>query len=499
MNISGKGSTIRRWLSTRELWLFLLLFFSYAYFFPRWADWNQNSRINLTLALIDQGSIAIDDYYHNTGDYAVFNGRIYTDKAPGLSFIGAIPYALYRAIMSLSWSELLLQRASHNAALNATLNPEGSGLLADKLYFAGALYFVTVLTISLPSALLGVALYRFLRRLLGDGILTVALVIAYGLGTVAFTYSSVFYGHQVGAVLLFICFYLLFRIRREELSDVYLWLVGVLVGLMVLVEFTSAIAAAFLGLYALFILRNKMAIYRIILGGLPFALILGWYNASAFGSPFASSYRYLGNFPEISNTGVLGFAGPRWDAFWGITFSPYRGLFFFSPFLLLALPGFWRLAGRHWPAYQAEFWLILSIVAGQFFLVSSWYDWRGGFAIGPRNLLLILPLLMVPVAIGAAWLAKRRAGAILVWGLLAVSVMIMSVASVSGQEFPPITVAHPLFEFLWPRFLAGDIARNLGMVLRLPAWYSLIPWLVIVGGAFLWMQFAQPSRSQSRV
>ena len=65
--------------------IFFLLLVCYAYFPPRWAEWNQNSRMDLTLALVEQGRIQIDDYYENTGDYAVYDGHIYTDKAPGTS------------------------------------------------------------------------------------------------------------------------------------------------------------------------------------------------------------------------------------------------------------------------------------------------------------------------------------------------------------------------------------------------------------------------------
>jgi hypothetical protein len=79
-----------------ELILFLTLLVCYAYFFPRWAEWNQNSRMDLTLAIVDQGRFAIDDYYENTGDYAVYGDHIYTDKAPGTSFLGVPAYAAFR-------------------------------------------------------------------------------------------------------------------------------------------------------------------------------------------------------------------------------------------------------------------------------------------------------------------------------------------------------------------------------------------------------------------
>jgi hypothetical protein len=469
------------------LLIFLVLLLGYGYFFPRWAEWNQNSRMDLTLAIVEQGTITIDDYYENTGDYAVYGGHVYTDKAPGTSFLGVPTYFVFRLVADTPPVQALLHRLDGSQALVSTLREGGSGLLEQKVYFAAALYATTFVTVSLPSALLGALLYLFMGRLFtpkSERILErVALTLAYGLATVVFPYSTVFYGHQIAAALLFFAFYLLYRVRQGEISHHWLWGVGGLLGLAVLTEFPALILMVILALYALWFLDRKWEIIKLGLGGLPFALILGWYNVSAFGSPFSSSYRYLGRFPEISNTGFLGFSRPSLEALWGVTFSPYRGLFFLSPFLLLAIPGFWYLFRSH--RWRAEAALWLGLVLAQLALISAWYDWRGGFAIGPRNLLTILPFLMLPAAFCVrSWQGKPLLPA-LAWGLVAISFGLVWVASVSGQEFAPVVIANPLIDFFWPKFRAGDIARNLGMVVGLSSWYSLLPLILVLGGA-LW-------------
>jgi len=180
----------------------------------------------------------------------------------------------------------------------------------------------------------------------------------------------------------------------------------------------------------------------------------------------------------------LGFSAPSGEALWGITFSPYRGLFFLSPFLLLAVPGFWHFfRDKKW---RVEFVLLLGTVLAHLLLISCWYDWRGGFAIGPRNLLLILPDLVVAVGFCLrAW--QRHPWGRRVFGLLAlVSFALVWVARTAGQEFPPVVVRNPLIEFLWPKFRAGDIARNLGMAVGLSSWISLLPPLLVIGGS-LWI------------
>lgn len=467
------------------LLIFFALLFCYGYFFPRWAEWNQNSRMDLTLALVEQGTIRIDDYYENTGDYAVYGGHIYTDKAPGTSLLGTPTYFVFRLLADTPPMRAILQRMSSSQALSNTLQEAGSGLLEQKVYFAAALYATTFVTIALPSALLGALLFGFLGRLMRPVAPRVMLVLAYGLATVVFPYSTVFYGHQPAAVMLFGAFYLLYRMRLREISQEWLWAVGGLLGLAVLTEFPALFPLILLSLYAFWILDKKWQIIKIGLGGLPFALILGWYNFTAFGSPLASSYKYLGRFPEISNTGFLGFSQPSWEAVWGVTFSPYRGLFFLSPFLLLVLPGFWYLLTRPaLRAWRAETILWLTLLLAQLALLSAWYDWRGGFAIGPRNLLNILPFMLPPVTACVSVWGVKPLGRWLIGGLVAISFILVWIASVSGQEFPPIVIANPLIEFFWPKFVAGDITRNLGMVLGLARWYSLLPVIVVLGGVF---------------
>ena len=486
--------------------VFLVLLACYAYFFPRWAEWNQNSRMDLTMALVEQGTFVIDDYYENTGDYAVYGGHIYTDKAPGTSFLGVPAYFVFRRLAQLPPMERLLERLSNTAALKATLREGGTGLLREKVYFAAALYFVTFFTISLPSALLGVLLYLFLGRIVPNRMFCFLLVLGYGLATIVLPYSTVFYGHQLAAALLFLAFYLAYRVRHGESGPNVLWGVGALLGLTVLVEFPALPAAALLALYSGGIGSGRIrigrtngslirkfctSVFRVLLAALPFALLLGFYNYSCFGSPFTSSYKYLGKFPEISGYGFLGFGPPRLEALWGVTFSPYRGLFFLSPFLVLALPGFlaW-FRDREW---RAEFFLVMSTVAVHFLLISCWYDWRGGFAIGPRNLLLILPYLALAVGFYLRAWGNSALGKGLFVALLAVSFVLVWIANTGGQLFPSITIANPLVEYHWPHFRAGDIARNLGMALGLPRWYSLLPLILLIGGS-LWMHYRIANR-----
>jgi hypothetical protein len=478
------------------LLVFAVLSACYGYFFPRWAEWNENSRLDLTLAIVERGTIRIDDYYENTGDYAAHGGHVYTDKAPGASFLGVPVYLVFRLLADTAPVRALLRRAGDSAALARTLREGGSGLRDDKVRFAAALYAVSFAVVSLPSALLGAVLCLFLGRLVADPFLRVLLALAYGLATIAFPYSTVLYGHQTAAALLFLAFALLHRRRRGEAGSRAPWGAGTLLGLAVLTDFAALVPAAVLLAYAAWVLDRKGDAARVVLAGAPFAVALGWYNAAAFGSPFASSYRYLVRFQQISSTGVLGFGRPSLRALWGITFSPYRGLFPLSPFLLFAIAGFERLLRR--TQWRAEALAWLAAVVAQLAFVSAWYDWFGGFAIGPRNLLIVLPFLVPPVAAAVdAWQGVRAARYLFALSVAA-SFVLVWIAAVSGQSFAPQGVANPLGEFFWPKLRAGDVARNLGMAAGLPAWWSLLPPVALGGGALWIARKARPPAGGGR-
>jgi hypothetical protein len=485
----------RTWLSRRELWLFLLLLVSYTFFFPRWADWNQNSRLDLTLAIVDRGTLQIDDYYENTGDYAFFEGHYYSDKAPGTSFLGVPFYIVYKLIASLPPVDSLIQRIAHNEAFAVTLWEEGSGVRSEKVHFALALTFVTFCVVALPSAFLGVLLYRFLGTITDREPYRLLPVLAYGLATPAFAYSNAFFGHQLVATCLFGAFYLLFRLRRGQIGPRVLVPVGALLGFSVVTEYPTALIAAGLFLYAVVATvrlsglrvepqskpHEKAPDRRWLVGlvgaALPFGLALIAYNMAIFHAPYPAGYFHSTLYEEQHSSGFLSLSYPRWWAIWGITFGSYRGLFFLAPWLLLAWPGFVAFWRR--PVRRTEFALCLYVVISFFLFNGSSKMWQGGWAIGPRYLLPMLPFLVVPVSFaldrwGQRWIVRLLVPLALAWSVFAVWA-----ESLGGQNFPDWT-RNPLFAYSLPHLRDGDLLRNVGMALGLSGWASLIPLLVLM-------------------
>jgi hypothetical protein len=472
--------TLRK--SRQEMWtsiaIFVVLLVCYAYTFPRWADPNQNSRLDLVAAVVDKGTLRIDDYVNNTVDYAKFEGHYYSDKAPGAAFLGIPVYAALKGVLSLPVMDGLMNYLSNNQALAATLREGGTGLLEDKVRFAMGQVAVTFVTAMVPTAILGVLLYRLLGEFwLGQGARAL-LALIYGLATPAFAYAGAFYGHQLAAACLFIAFYLVFMKRGESIGIGRLLSVGFLLGYAVITEYPAVLIAGILFLYTLYRLRDRRRIMWVVAAGIPPGILLAAYNFAIFRTPLPVGYSHSELWVEQHHTGFMSLTWPHWSAVWGITFGLFRGLFILSPVLLVAVPGFvawWRT--REW---RVEWVVALTSVLAFFLFNASSIMWWGGYAIGPRYLLPMFPFMVLAIAYfvrywGLHIWAKLLIGALSTWSVVAVWGL-----TLAGQHFPTEEHRFPLWEYAWPAWRQGNIARNAGMFLRLPGLVSLLPLVVIV-------------------
>ena len=449
--------------------VFLLLLVCYGYFVPRSgrSDWAASARADLAMAIADRGVLWIDDYHANTGDKAFYQGHYYPVGSIGPSLLALPAYLLIRPLLGLPAVERRLGDGDHARPRRERL----------------ALTAMTLFAVSLPSALLGVVVYLFTCRFTRRESEAFVLALTYGLATVAFPYSKALFQHQVSAFGAFVGFYLLWRVVREGATRRLLWGVGALFGLAAVSEYPVAPFLVLLVAWAALEMKDYPALHRIVWGALPLLALFAAYNWSIFGTPLPVGYRYHVEYQQVHAQGFMGIAAPTWEALYGITISPYRGLFFLSPVLLLSLPGLlfmWRLPGERRTAA-----LLAATIAGFFLYNASYVYWWGGTAIGPRYLVPVVPFMFLPLACAFTAWVERPLGRWAAGALVAASALNVWVQSIAGQYYPPYQfrgriVTNPTFQYSLPVLLDGDIALNYAAALGLGGLATLIPLAVIV-------------------
>jgi hypothetical protein len=483
---------------TYAITLFLILAVCYGYFMPKWADWGANSRADLTYAFGDQGVLHIDAYHTNTGDKACYPGpftpaedpndktggscagHFYSDKSLGPSLLALPPYVVFRLVAGLPPVQRFIERAGSLGSFAATANPAGSEVTYADIYQYMALIFITFFATSVPSALLGVVVFLLACRFTKCDLYAFGVGLVYGLATIAFPYSNALYQHQLAAFGMFVGFFLLWRVVYEGAHLRWLWLVGVLFSFAVITEYPVVPALGIIFLWAAFTMPNRLQLYRVVLGAIPLGLIFAAYNYAIFSTPLPVGYEYSTNWQDVHQVGFLSLTIPNPQTLIGLTISPFRGIFFLSPALLLALPGFVWLWREH-KALRGGIAMLAMVVVFFFMYNSSSAMWWGGHTVGPRYLTPMVPFLAVPLVA-----AFERAGRNRVWLAVAALLVVLAFAnvwiqSISGQAWPPADTAtgarldNPLFDYSLPLFMQGNLARNYGMIAGLNGFLSLLP------------------------
>ncbi|MBI3073306.1 MAG: hypothetical protein HYY84_14425 [Deltaproteobacteria bacterium] len=425
-----------------KLPLFLVLIWSYfLQWHPAYPNPNEVVRLYLTRAIVDDGTFAIDGQMRRFGDVedkSQHKGRFHNDKAVGLSFL-AVPIYLVLKLFDKDPPMATLRHATWLAL------------------------------VILPSLFLLFALRRTLRRHLamspiwGDALLT-----TYALGTLAFTFSTLVFGHQPTAVFLFLAFFVVTQIRAGERTPRAALLAGALGGIAVMLEYTSF--PPFVIIFALATVRRNIWLYA--LGAAPaFALIM-IHNAIAFDSPFTTGYSRLAveSFRAVHATGLIGVSTPKWEAFAGSFFEPARGLFFYSPFLLLAIPGFVLLFRRR--EMRAEGIVCTAIFIFYAYFISSFGYWQSGGSVGPRHLTPLVPFLIVPVAATLRWIATRAVPALRaalaapVFALFAIGILTVVLTSIPWP-YPAFGFTNPLTQVGLLFWRQGYLPPSLGTAVGL--------------------------------
>ena len=410
-------------------------------YYPKLQSANELPRVYLVKAMVEDHTFAIDRgvaTWGGTSELSRYAGHYYQNKAPGASLVAAPVYALVR--------------------------------LGGEPSLAVTMWLCRIVTGVIPSLWLLWLLYGYLARFAPEAGTRQLVLIAYAVGSMAFTYALQFYAHQLSAVCIAAAWILGDGVAARTRSPRTMLAVGFLAALAPVVDYQTAFAVLPLAGYVVARMwtwpRGEMlrAFGLAIVGGiLPIAVLL-YYHAACFGSPFATGYNYAVTYAADHTHGLLGMTYPKWEAIVGSTVAPSNGLFALAPWWLLAIPGgvfLWRRGERALVVTVAGLTLIF------FYFVTSLTAWHAGWEVGPRYIVALQPFLLPLVAATfAEWRDDWRKVAAAA-GLVLIGVVVYTVSTATLPTWPD-SFANPLYEvafrLLGDRAVAPNVLSALGVI-----------------------------------
>jgi hypothetical protein len=284
------------------------------------------------------------------------NGQIYSSWYP-LQSVLAVPF-----VMTASFAARLLHAPLHFVAAALV------GVL-PVLFTAATVALVALISLQLGSSL------QAARR----------ASLCFAAGTIAMVYARTFYADPLLSLLIAAGIYLVFVRTNRTIR-----LAALVALLAVLAKPTGIFVAPALSAY-LFLKKTPVRLSLIpALGGSLGLLLYFVYNFFRFSNPLTFGQ------PWVFSLSAL----PQGVA--GLLFSPGRGIIWYSPAVLLAIPAI----RKAWKKKPTEALLIAGLFLGFLGLHSLYENWHGGWSWGPRYLLPTLPGLMALTGLLEGRMAK---------------------------------------------------------------------------------------------
>ncbi len=333
----------------------------------------------------------------------------------------------------------------------------------------GGRLFVSLFN-SIVTALSCVVFFRICRRLDIKNRPGLLLTLVFGLCTITLPYSRMFLSEPfTGLLIMCAVLFALASSRDKPLG-------GILSGLfLALATANNYVALPVMGIFFVYFafqsgglrealkaetLRDKR-LWALVLFGVAAVAEGLWYNYARFGSYFYSAYQYYDTPPNVvypEGMGLLSY--PLSAGLYGFLLSPMRSVFLYSPPLLGAL--------IMWPRFVRErtstALFLLSIPLLYLLVYSKWFGWHGGYAWGPRYMVSVTGLLLIPFAYLIADFQRLRP-------VGKVSVVATCVGGLYVQLLP--TILHPVASYVKVLEDYGGLDNEL-LILHLPQACSVV-------------------------
>jgi hypothetical protein len=250
------------------------------------------------------------------------------------------------------------------------------------------------------SALSVVLVYLVARRLVGNSASSLFTAVIYGFGTLVWPYSGTFFSEPLASLCALTAFGLLLandpRFGTPSPKVLKTLLAGACLGTAAAAHITAILFAPFFFLYALHPYLDARNRREALAPAFGFAaglgtvlLLLGYYNYIRFGSPLETGRGLDPSGAALFAYGV--FTSPI-EGLHGLLISSNKGLLLFSPVVVVAALAWPRLHRLH--PFLSN--VLASAIVFRILFIASRSDWHGGFCLGPRYLLMILPYICLP-------------------------------------------------------------------------------------------------------
>lgn len=316
-----------------------------------------------SLSIIQEGNTNLDEYKNiiiRNDYYAIekVNGHYYSVFPVGTSLI-AVPFVAI-AIGSLQ--------------IDGRINPSLSEIQLIQI-----LPLFELILASFFCSLASVLMFLVAKTRLSTT-WSIVIVIIFSFCTANWSTSSrALWQH--GPSMLMLTWALLLLLNKKQ----SIYLVAIPLSLAFIIRPTNAISIIFISLYIFQNNQNQFGKY--IITAIPFSLGYFVYNLSTYNS-FFPNYTQLRRVFHFNNF---------FEALAGNLISPSRGLFIFSPILLLAIWGFIKYFPKKAMMQNSLVFFIVLIIISHWLLISTFPTWWAGHSYGPRFFSDLMPLFMYPI------------------------------------------------------------------------------------------------------
>lgn len=319
--------------------------------------------------------------------------------------------------------------------------PLGHSLAMIPFYALGG-ERLAALTLAFIAPLVAVFVFLLLLHLGLSWSRSMATALVVGLASIVWPYAVSTHDAALSAVAVIGTLY--FAVRQRDGGWGWSLLVGVCAGFAVMVKFSNVVVLPGVGLIWIGAWRNRIktdsAATRRLLTGILLAtccvvlaiLFDRWYQAVRFSG--AVGYDFVGGLPTVApRSGVarvlMRLKRIEWEGFLGLLVSPSKSVLLFTPPLLASLAVLHRF-------FRRDRWLAASLCA-VFALSYCGHAmlpyWHGDYSWGPRYLVPVTALLLMPLC-ELRW--TRRATRWITIALVGLSVLIQfSAASVDNDRY----------------------------------------------------------------